>query len=280
MSNIAFITGSSSGFGRATAEAFHKAGWSVAATMLADDVDGFLSEWGPETDRLLALPLDVTDSESIEAALTAASARFGGIDLVANIAGVGMFLPFEATTSSDVARVFETNTFGPIELMRRAIPHLRARGGGTIVNLTAGSAVVPEPLMTVYNASKAALDNLSEALRYELATQGIAVRVIEPGFVPTTGFVQKASEAAAERGIPKEYQAYVDQRLASFGAADMPLATAIDVARVIVDAANDSSRRLRYVVGGDQAERMRIWRSSSEAEYDEWGWQQFGPTAD
>ncbi len=87
-------------------------------------------------------------------------------------------------------------------------------------------------MMTVYNVSKAALDNLSEARRYELASQGIAVRVIEPGFVPTTGFVQKVNEAAAGREIPKEYAVYVNQRLTSFGAAaDVPLATANDVAQ-------------------------------------------------
>ena len=281
MTKTVFITGSSSGFGKATVAAFHDAGWNVAATMLEHSVEDFSAHPDHDGDRMLVLALDVTDSEATEATLDTVSAHFGGIDVLVNIAGFGMFHPFEATTARDVQLLFDTNCFGPMTLMRQAIPHLRARGGGSIVNLTSGSAVVPEPLMSVYNASKAALDNLSEAIRYELAPQGISVRVIEPGFVPTTGFVQKIYEHAATREIPPVYQDYAGQRLASFEAAGhQPLASAEEVAQVILAAATDGSRRLRYVVGADQAERTRRRYSTSEAEYDAWAWASFGPGAD
>ena len=278
MTRTVFITGSSSGFGKATVDTFHAAGWNVVATMREGSVDGFRAAWDRDTGRLLVLPLDVTGPEAIEATLGAAAAHFGGIDVVVNVAGFGMFHPFETTTAQDVQRLFDTNCFGPMALMRQAIPHLRRRGGGTIVNLTSGSAVVPEPLMSVYSASKAALDNLSEAVRYELAPQGISVRVVEPGFVPTTGFVAQIQETAATRRVPAEYQDYANQRLASFeAAAGLPLASAHDVAQVILQAATDDSRRLRHVVGGDLAERARVRYSTSEIEYDAWAWAQFGP---
>lgn len=278
MTKTVFTTGSSSGFGKATGAAFHAAGWNVVATMLDHSVSDFRAVWGRDVARMLALPVDVTDSDAIEAALGTAAAHFGGIDVVVNIAGFGMFHPFETTTAGDVRLLFDTNCFGPMALMRHAIPYLRARGGGSIVNLTSGSAVVPEPLMSVYNAGKAALDNLSESVRYELAPQGISVRVVEPGFVPTTGFVRKIRDSAAAREIPAEYRDYVNLRLASFQAATgLPLASAEDVARVVLDAATSDSPRLRYVVGGDQAERTHMRHSTSEAEYDAWAWERFGP---
>lgn len=281
MTKTAFITGSSSGFGRATVTAFHSAGWNVVATMPDRSLADFRTGWGTGVDRMLALPVDVTDSDAIEAALEATSARFSGLDAVVNIAGFGMFQPFETTTEDDVRLLFDTNCFGPMSLMRQAIPYLRANGSGTIVNLTSGSAVVPEPLMSVYNAGKAALDNLSETIRYELAPQHISVRVVEPGFVPTTGFVQRIWDNAAGREIPAEYQDYVNRRLASFQAATgRPLASADDVAQVILEAATSDSPRLRYVVGRDQRERTHMRYSTSEPEYDAWAWQLFGPKSD
>lgn len=278
MTKTVLITGSSSGFGKASVAAFHSVGWNVVATMRENSIDGFRATWGQDADRVLILPLDVTDPEATEAVLDTAVAHFGGIDALVNVAGVGMFHPFETTPAEDVRLVFDTNYFGPVELMRQVIPRLRMRGGGTIVNVTAGSAVVPEPLMSVYNASKAALDNLSETLRYEVAPQGISVRVVEPGFVPTTGFVQRIVETASTREVPDVYRDYVKQRMDSFeAAAGQALSSADDVAQVILEATTNDSPRLRYVVGGDQAERIRMRHSTSEPEYDAWAWAHFGP---
>ncbi|PRZ43910.1 short-subunit dehydrogenase [Antricoccus suffuscus] len=280
MTNTVFITGSSSGFGKSTVAAFHAVGWNVVATMRESSIEDFRAVGNRDTNRMLVIPLDVTDSEATAASLQTAAAHFGGVDALVNVAGFGMFQPFETTTAEDVRLLFSTNCFGPMTLMRQVIPHLRMRGGGTIVNVTAGSAIVPEPLMAAYNASKAALDNLSETIRYEVAPQGISVRVVEPGFVPTTGFVQRILETAATREIPDVYQDYVNQRMASFEAVtDRPLASSADVAQVILEAATDDSRRLRYAVGGDQAERTHMRHSTSEPEYDEWAWAQFGPSA-
>lgn len=275
MQKTVLVTGSSTGFGQATARRFLRAGWNVVATMRNTD------DWNDDfADRLLLQPLDVTDSASIRAAFAAAQTRFGGIDAVLNIAGIGLFSVFEATTDEQVREQFETNTFGPMEIMRQAIPHLRARGGGHIVNLTSASSTVPEPLMSIYNGSKAALDNMSETLRFELAPQNIVMRIIQPGFVPTTELVKKQWAAASSLVIPPEYESYVHQRMDFFQSPPKyVLPTADDVAEAILESVTNSSNRLRWVVGADQTERFHMRHETSESAYDAWGWTTFGLVA-
>src|SRR3984957_13183886 len=275
MTRTAFITGSSSGLGKAAAEKFHDAGWNVVATMRNPD------DWKPApSDRLFVHPLNMTDPASIRAAFDAAVAHFGQVDAVLNIAGIGLFNVFETTSDETVRTVFETNTFGPIELMRIAIPHFRAHGGGRIVNLTSASSLVPEPLMGIYNASKAALDNLTGTLWLELSPQNIVFKQIHPGCVPTTRLVEKAqANAAVLTIVTPEYEAYVNQRMAFFNSGfPVELATPEDVADAILASVNDETGQLRWVVGADQAERMYMRHETSEAEYNDWTWQQFGPS--
>jgi NAD(P)-dependent dehydrogenase (short-subunit alcohol dehydrogenase family) len=229
---------------------------------------------------LLTHALDVTDPASIRSAFDAGVARFGSVDAVVNVAGIGLFSVFETTTDDTARSVFETNLFGPIEIMRVAIPHLREHGGGRIVNLTSASSIVPEPLMGIYNASKAALDNLTETLRLELSPQNIVLKLIEPGFVPTTRLVEKAqTNAPVLTIVPPEYEAYVNQRMAIFNSEfPVELATPEDVADAILASVNDETGQLRWVVGADQAERMHMRHETSEAEYNDWTWSQLGPS--
>jgi len=273
MTKTILITGSSSGFGKATALRFHSAGWNVVATMRDT------AAWAEApSDRFFPIPLDVTDPVSIRGAFDAGIQQFGHIDAVANIAGVGLFSVFETTTEQTVRSVFETNLFGPMEIIRVAIPHLRANGGGNIINLTSASSMVPEPLMAVYSASKAALDNFTEAVRFELAPQNIVVSLIEPGFVPTTGLVGKLWAGQADLVIPLEYQEIAQRRMAFFSSEPtVDLATADDVAGAILASIDDKSGRLRWVVGADQDERMRMRHETSEADYIAWSWNTFAP---
>jgi NAD(P)-dependent dehydrogenase (short-subunit alcohol dehydrogenase family) len=269
------ITGCSSGFGKAAATKFHDRGWNVVATMRDP------GDWdGGSSDRLLTHALDVTDPASIRSAFDASVARFGSVDAVVNVAGIGLFSVFETTTDETTRSVFETNLFGPIEIMRVAIPHLREHGGGRIVNLTSASSIVPEPLMGIYNASKAALDNLTETLRLELSPQNIVLKLIEPGFVPTTRLAEKAqANAPVLTIVPPEYEAYVNQRTAVFNSEfPVELATPEDVAEAILASVNDETGQLRWVVGTDQAERMYMRHETSEAEYNDWTWSQLGPS--
>jgi NAD(P)-dependent dehydrogenase (short-subunit alcohol dehydrogenase family) len=128
--------------------------------------------------------------------------------------------------------------------------------------------------------SKAALDNLTETLRLELSPQNIVLKLIEPGFVPTTRLVEKAqANAPVLTIVPPEYEAYVNQRMAIF-ASQFPveLATPEDVADAILASVNDETGQLRWVVGADQAERMHMRHETSEAEYNDWTWSQLGPS--
>lgn len=267
MPKIVLITGASTGFGRASARRFSAAGWDVVATMRNTD------DWtNARGDQLLVQPLDVTDMSAIAEAFAASERTFGGVDAVLNVAGIGLFGVFETTTEDQIRTQVATNTFGPFEVMRQAIPRLRAVGGGHIVNLASASVTVPEPLMSVYNASKAALDNLTETVRFELAPQGIFMRIIQPGFVPTTELVRKQWESADLLAIPEEYQAYSQQRMAFFQEPPVyELTTPEDVADTIFDSVTDTSKRLRWAIGDDQTERFHVRHETSESAYDAWG---------
>jgi NAD(P)-dependent dehydrogenase (short-subunit alcohol dehydrogenase family) len=165
MSSV-LITGCSSGYGKATAQAFLNEGWNVIATMRRPQNDLFD---GP-SERLRVLSLDVSDDESIRSALNEAIDAFGGIDVLVNNAGIGQFSPLETTSRQTVKSVFETNTFGVIAMIQAIIPHMRERGSGTIINVTSAVTFGPKPLNSVYGASKFAVDGLSEALYFELAS--------------------------------------------------------------------------------------------------------------
>jgi len=272
MTKTILITGCSSGFGRATALESLAAGWNVVATMRDP------TAWdGPaENGRLLLLPLDVNNDASVAAAVREGVKRYGKIDVVVNNAGKGLFSVFEATSDETAKSVFETNVFGPMRLMRTVIPLMREAGGGRIVNVTSSAAISPEPLLTIYSASKAALDAFTEAVQFELVAQNISVKVIEPGFVRGTKFVEQTQAAAYTIPVPAEYQAFMDRRIAAYmGAIDAGLATDEDVAKTIVAAAKDESGQLRWVIGADAEEASHMRWETSDAEYAAWSRRRF-----
>jgi NAD(P)-dependent dehydrogenase (short-subunit alcohol dehydrogenase family) len=264
---VTLITGCSSGFGRAAALEFRKAGWKVAATMR--DV----SKW-PAADfseNLLVLPLDVQHPASVQGAITQTIEHFGEFDCVVNDAGGGLFSVFETTPMQAVRALFETNVFGLMQVTQAVLPHFRNNGGGRVINVRSGSGIVPEPLMSVYGATKHAVEGFTESLAYELATQNITVKLIEPDFVKGTNFIQQTVQASQAASVPPSYQAFVDQITAMY-MDDSPfeLGTEVDVAGAIVAAASHHSDTLRYVVGAGTGVSARMRRETSEAEYRAW----------
>jgi NAD(P)-dependent dehydrogenase (short-subunit alcohol dehydrogenase family) len=170
----ALITGCSTGFGRATVVELKQRGYEVVATARR-------RETITDLDADAHLALDVTDDASVAAALAAA----GQLDVLVNNAGIGIGGPIELVPMTEVRRVFETNTFGPLRMMQAVLPQMRARGAGTIVNVSSVSGRVAAPLSGFYAASKFALEALSEALHIEAGHFGIRTIVIEPGFFRT-----------------------------------------------------------------------------------------------
>lgn len=239
------ITGCSSGIGLATAKNFQEAGWNVAATMRnpADQ---------PELAKLpnvICPALDVNDKASIQKAIDATIARFSAIDVVVNNAGYALMGAFETLDEDQVRRQFDTNVFGLMEVCRAVLPYFRARGEGLIINVASMVGRVPLPLYSVYNASKHAVEGFTEGLVYELEPLGVRVKIIEPGAV-NTNFFGRSSDRANGTG-EKAYEAYSAEQLGVMDDIGPGGSRPSDAAKVIWQAANDSSRRLRYSVGID-----------------------------
>ena len=234
------ITGCSSGYGLETARHFLAQGWNVVATMRTPQAAAL-----PASDRLRVLALDVTRPESIEHAL----AQAGAIDVLVNNAGIGLFGSFEATPMATVREVFETNTFGTMAVCQAIIPRFRERGAGSIVNVTSSATLAPFPLVAAYTASKSAVEGFTASLAHELKAFDVRVKLVEPGYGPSTQFTANGQQRM-QGLIPPSYEAFAHSVFAGF--ADLAAVTqASDVAEAIWQAANDSSERLHYAAGAD-----------------------------
>jgi NAD(P)-dependent dehydrogenase (short-subunit alcohol dehydrogenase family) len=173
-----FITGCSTGFGRELARHALERGYRVAVT--ARDPAAVADLAAGHGDRALVLALDVTRAEQIAAAVGAAEARFGRIDVLVNNAGVGYFGSVEDSEDAEVRRMFEINFWGLANMTRAVLPGMRARRSGHIVNVSSMGGVRGAPAVGYYNATKFGLEGLSEALAQETAPLGIKVLIVEP----------------------------------------------------------------------------------------------------
>ncbi len=234
------ITGSSSGYGLETARHFHDLGWNVIATMRRPS-PGIL----PASDRIKLVALDVTRADSIAHAVEQA----GPIDVLVNNAGIGVIGAFEATSMQTVREVFEANTFGAMAMVQAVIPQMRERRAGTIVNVTSSVTLVSMPLAAAYTASKTAVEGFTGSLAHELGAFGIRVKLVEPGYCPTTRF----AENGAERMNGLIPDTYADYARPIFDAFARPQATTQpqDVAEAIWCAAHDVSDQLHFPAGAD-----------------------------
>ncbi|NJC11346.1 NAD(P)-dependent dehydrogenase (short-subunit alcohol dehydrogenase family) [Micromonospora profundi] len=192
-----FITGASRGLGRAFAIAALERGDRVvgaARTIARDDFDE------RHGDRLLALPLDVTDRAAVFAAVATAAEHFGGLDIVVNNAGTMSLGMLEEFTEAQARAQFEVNVFGALWVSQAALPHLRARRAGHIVQISSIAALGGFPSTGMYSASKFALEGMSEALAMEAATFGVKVSIVQPG-----GYWTDLYTSATSAGPMEEY---------------------------------------------------------------------------
>jgi NAD(P)-dependent dehydrogenase (short-subunit alcohol dehydrogenase family) len=241
MTKTILVTGTSSGYGKATAEFFLSRGWNVIATMRRPDPDRLVGN----TDRLRVLPLDVTDEQSIAALIDAA----GPVDVLVNNAGIGMVGAFEATPISAIRTIFETNSFGVMAMTQAIIPQMRKRRSGTIINVTSSATLASFPLAAAYTASKQAIQGFSGSLAHELDHFNIRVKLVEPGYAPTTRFATNAI-LPLEQLLPEDYRDFAGPILEGF--AKPALTTSEDdVAEAIWGAIHDVSGQLRFPAGRD-----------------------------
>ena len=234
------ITGCSSGFGLDIARRFLDRGWAVVATMrhLRGDVL-------PPSDRLRLLALDVTEADSIAAAVAAA----GPVDVLVNNAGIGWLSPLEGTPIGAARELFETNTLGAIAVTQAVVPQMRERRTGVIVNVSSSVTLRPLPLLSVYTASKAALNAFSECLALEVAPFGVRVKLVLPGRAPDTRFGDNA-RARMGGGVPDGYGELVQQVMAGMQAGG-PVTRSSDVAEAVWRAATDPACPMRLPAGAD-----------------------------
>ena len=238
--NTVLITGCSSGYGLETARHFHAQGWTVIATMRTPREDLL-----PLSPRVRVLPLDVTGPDSIAAVIDAA----GRVDVLVNNAGIGVIGVFEATPMATVREVFETNTFGVMAMTQAVLPQMRARNAGVIVNVTSSVTLAPMPLAAAYTASKMAIEGFTGSLAHELAAFNVRVKLVEPGYGPTTRFTSNGG-SRMEGLFPEAYAAFTDPILASFAQVTTVTKEA-DVAEAVYAAATDTSGQLRFPAGPD-----------------------------
>ncbi|MFM7459724.1 MAG: SDR family oxidoreductase [Burkholderiales bacterium] len=181
--NVWLITGASSGFGRLLAERALARGARVAA--LARTVEPLRELALRYPEHLKCLSVDVRDEASVNAGVAAVVAAFGGIDILINNAGRGLFCALEEASEATLRDVFETNVFGVVRLVRAALPHLRQSRRGRIIQMSSAVGHATMPMVGVYAATKHAVEALSESLAGELASTGIKVAIMEPGYFAT-----------------------------------------------------------------------------------------------
>ena len=238
--NAVLITGCSSGYGLEIARYFHAQGWNVLATMRTPREDVL-----PRSERLRVLALDVTQPESIAAAVEAS----GPIDALVNNAGIGAMGAFEATPIATAREIFETNTFGAMAMTHAVLPQFRERRSGVIVNVTSSATLARMPLVAVYTASKTAIDGFTASLALELEDFNVRVKLVEPGYGPTTNFTTNG-QSRMDGLIPDAYAPFAQRVLADF---QQPAAVTheSDVAETVWRAANDTTGQLRFPAGPD-----------------------------
>jgi len=237
------ITGCSSGFGLEIARHFLDRDWRVVATMRTPRADIL-----PISENLRILPLDVTDADNIRKAVDAA----GPIDALVNNAGIGTAVPFELTTPAQARELFETNTIGTMIVTQAVLPQFRERRDGVIVNVTSSVTLKPMPLISVYSASKAAVNAFTESMAMELEPWNIRVRLVLPGRSPETRFGENAQAQGRTQGFDHEAYAELAQHVLAEITSDAgPVTYARDVAEATWRAVTDPASPMRIPAGAD-----------------------------
>jgi NAD(P)-dependent dehydrogenase (short-subunit alcohol dehydrogenase family) len=259
MQKTIFITGASSGVGKAAAKMFQSNGWKVIATMRSPEKETELTA----LENVTVLKLDVSDPVQIRELVAEVLAGFT-VDVVLNNAGYGLIGVFEAFEDAQLIRQIDTNLLGVIRITKEFTPYFRRRQQGMFINVSSMVGLFGFPTSSVYVATKFAIDGFSESIAYELANFGVQVKIIAPGGI-TTDFAGRSLETASHEA----YEALTAKVMEGYSPENAKLfSTAEEIAATIYEAANDGKSQLRYIAGRDAeaiiGERAEI---GSEAHY-------------
>jgi NAD(P)-dependent dehydrogenase (short-subunit alcohol dehydrogenase family) len=259
-----FITGCSTGFGRELSKILLVRGYRAVVTARdAAKVQDLVKNY-PDTG--LALELDMEKPDQIEAAAAAAPRPFGRIDVLVNNAGYGYMSAIEEGDDSDIRAMFETNVFGLAHMTRAVLPFMRARGAGHIVNITSMGGVVGNAGVGYYNATKFAVEGLSEALSKEVAPLGIKVLIVEPGPFRTDW----AGRSLKTPKLPIEAYAEtaIARRRATQGYSGSQPGDPVRGAEAIISTVESADPPLRLVLGAVALGAIRTKLDAMRAEID------------
>lgn len=242
MDKVVLITGASSGIGKETAKLFQSKNWKVAATMRSPEKAGDLQTIAD----VECIRLDVTDVDSIRAAIAETLSKFGRIDAVVNNAGYSLVGAFEAASTEQIERQFQTNVFGLMNVCRAILPYFREEKRGHIVNIASVGGRMTFPFYSLYHATKWAVEGFSESLQYELEQFNIRVKIIEPGPIKSD-FYDRSQDVTNLEGLTA-YDNLAARAIPNMQKAGEDAPGGEVVAQTIYDAVTDGTKKLRYGV--------------------------------
>jgi NAD(P)-dependent dehydrogenase (short-subunit alcohol dehydrogenase family) len=269
--DVALVTGSSSGIGFETALLLARSRFHTYASMRNLEKSKNITEIAnTEKLPLQVIQLDVNDDKSVKDAIDKIVAENRRIDVLVNNAGYGLFSPIEDVTLDQVKDQFETNFFGVVRVTKEALPIMRKQRKGTIVNVSSGAGRVGVPVYSAYVASKFALEGLSESMRYELKEFGINIVIIEPGVIKTN-IVENLKTADIRSRSKSPYSDLIERVSKGFGKMmDNSSSPPKLVAEAILNAITSKEPEIRYVVGDDAQYIMKVRKSTSDREFENW----------
>ncbi|BEU28501.1 oxidoreductase [Paraburkholderia sp. 22B1P] len=261
-----FITGCSTGFGRHLAEKVLSLGYRVVIT--ARNTNGIEDLARGHEENALIQELDVTRVDQVRGVVRAAIERFGSIDVLVNNAGIGYFGSFEESEMDEVHKMFDVNVWGLVSVTRAVLPEMRQRRSGTIVNISSVGGLIAMPTLSFYNATKFAVEALSESLSQETAPLGIKVMLIEPGPFRTDWAGRSANQAPQ---TISDYQTTAQARTETIrGYSGKQPGDPVRAAEAIVKAVESETPPLRLVLGKDGLARARSKVDLLNRDFDAW----------
>jgi len=241
MNKTIFITGASSGLGKATAKLFQSKNWNVIATMRHPEKETELDK----LENVTLLPLDVTNPDQINSAVSAAISLHP-IDVVFNNAGYGLMGSMESFNDDQILQQINTNLLGVIRVTHAFIQHFREKKSGLFISTTSMGGFMGFPLHSIYHASKFGIEGWSESMSFELAMHNIGIKTIAPGGI-ATDFLQRS----LDRNLHPAYKSLEDKLFAMTEAMMDAAASAEQIAKIVYEAATDGKDQIRYIAGED-----------------------------